>query len=127
VIAVGLASALVAAVSTGLRTVQATIEYRISRSIGDVDSRIVHRYGSPFDPGVAIEVRTWPGVRDAAARTEGAVTLARTDDRRDADGRRIRITAQARGIDADRQDGFNQYDILEGRVPGTRRRSSSIH
>ena len=69
VIAVGLASALVAAVSTGMKTVQATVEYRISRSIGDVDARIVHRYGSPFQGDIATEVRAWPGVRDAAART----------------------------------------------------------
>lgn len=117
VIAVGLASALVAAVSTGMRTVQATIEYRISRSIGDVDARIVHRYGSPFDPGLASEVRRWPGVRDASARTEGAITLGRTDDRRDRDGRRLRLTVQARGVDASRQSNFNQYDLLEGRVP----------
>ena len=117
VVAVGLAAALVAAVSTGMRTVQATVEYRISRSIGDVDARIVHRYGSPFDPAIADEVRTWTGVRDAAARTEGAITLARTDDRRDRDGRRLRITVQARGVDASRQDAFNQYDLLEGRVP----------
>ena len=121
VIAVGLASALVAAVSTGMKTVQATVEYRISRSIGDVDARIVHRYGSPFDGDIAAEVRSWPGVRDAAARTEGALTLARTDDRRDDDGRRLRITAQARGVDATRQAAFDQYDLVEGRMPANRR------
>jgi putative ABC transport system permease protein len=121
VIAVGLASALVAAVSTGMKTVQATVEYRISRSIGDVDARIVHRYGSPFEGDIATEVRSWPGVRDAAARTEGALTLARTDDRRDEDGRRLRITAQARGVDATRQAAFDQYDLVEGRMPANRR------
>jgi putative ABC transport system permease protein len=121
VIAVGLASALVAAVSTGMKTVQATVEYRISRSIGDVDARIVHRYGSPFEGEIAAEVRSWPGVRDAAARTEGALTLARTDDRRDEDGRRLRITAQARGVDATRQAAFDQYDLVEGRMPATTR------
>jgi len=121
VIAVGLASALVAAVSTGMKTVQATVEYRISRSIGDVDARIIHRYGSPFETDVVAEVRGWPGVRDAAARTEGALTLARTDDRRDEDGRRLRITAQARGVDASRQAGFDQYDLVEGRMPATTR------
>ncbi len=119
VIAVGLASALVAAVSTGMKTVQATVEHRISRSIGDVDARIVHRYGSPFESDILAEVRTWSGVRNAAARTEGALTLARTDDRRDEDGRRLRITAQARGVDSSRQAEFDQYDIVEGRMPAT--------
>lgn len=117
VLAVGLASALVAAVSTGMKTVQATVEHRISRAIGDVDARIIHRYGSPFEAEIAEEIRTWPGVREAAARTEGALTLARTDDRRDDDGRRIRTTAQARGVDATRQDSFAQYDLAEGRMP----------
>ena len=72
VAAVTLAAALVTAVSTGMRTVQATVEYRISRSIGEVDARIIHRYGSPFEAGIADEVRTWPGVREAAPRVEGA-------------------------------------------------------
>ena len=118
VAAVTLAAALVTAVSTGMRTVQATVEYRISRSIGEVDARIIHRYGSPFEAGIADEVRTWPGVREAAPRVEGALTLARTDDRRDENGRRLRITAQARGVDTGRDEAFAQYDLLEGRMPG---------
>ena len=117
VLAVGLASALVAAVSTGMKTVQATVEHRISRAIGNVDARIIHRYGSPFESTIVEEVRSWPGVREAAARTQGALTLARTDDRRDEDGRRIRTTAQARGVDATRQESFAQYDLAEGRMP----------
>ena len=117
VAAVTLAAALVTAVSTGMRTVQATVEYRISRSIGEVDARIIHRYGSPFEAGIADEVRTWPGVREAAPRVEGALTLARTDDRRDENGRRLRITAQARGVDTGRDEAFAQYDLLEGRMP----------
>lgn len=116
-IAVTLAAALVTAVSTGVRTVQATVEYRISRSIGDVDARIIHRYGSPFEAEVVETVRSWPDVREAAARIEGALTLARTDDRRDEDGRRLRITAQARGVDTGRDEAFSQYDLLEGRMP----------
>ena len=117
VVAVTLAAALVTAVSTGVRTVQATVEYRITRSIGNVDARIIHRYGSPFDAGLAEEVRSWPDVDEAAPRTEGALTLARLDDRRDRDGRRLRITAQARGVDTARNEAFSQYDILEGRAP----------
>lgn len=116
-IAVTLAAALVTAVSTGVQTVQATVEYRISRSIGDVDARIIHRYGSPFEADVVDTVRTWPDVREAAARIEGALTLARADDRRDEDGRRLRITAQARGVDTGRDEAFSQYDLLEGRMP----------
>lgn len=116
-VAVTLAAALVTAVSTGVRTVQATVEYRISRSLGDVDARIIHRYGSPFDAEVAAEVRSWPDVREAAARMEGSLTLARLDDRRDDDGRRLRITAQARGVDTTRDDAFTKYDLLEGRLP----------
>ena len=116
-VAVTLAAALVTAVSTGVRTVQATVEYRISRSIGNVDARIIHRYGSPFEAEIAEEVRSWPEVRQAAPRMEGALTLARLDDRRDKDGRRLRITAQARGVDTTRDEAFAQYDILEGRMP----------
>ena len=83
VVAVAMASALVAAVATGMRTVQASIEHRISRAIGEVDARVVHRYGSPFDSSVVEGVRTWPDVKQAAARIEGGLTLARSDDRRD--------------------------------------------
>ncbi|MAC20103.1 MAG: hypothetical protein CMJ23_10595 [Phycisphaerae bacterium] len=121
VVAVSLAAALVTAVSTGMKTVQATIEHRISRSIGDVDARIIHRYGSPFDADITEEVRNWPGVREAAGRVEGALTLARIDDRRDEDGRRLRITAQARGVETDREDAFSQYDLSEGRMPSNPR------
>ncbi len=117
VIAVAMASALVAAVATGMRTVQASIEHRISRAIGSVDARVVHRYGSPFEADLAETVRTWPDVAEAAARVQGGLTLARTDDRRDEDGRRLRLTVQARGIDVDGNDTFDQYDLLEGRFP----------
>ncbi len=116
-VAVALAAALVTAVSTGMRTVQATVEYRISRSIGEVDARIIHRYGSPFEADIVESVREWPGVREAAGRVEGALTLARLDDRRDADGRRLRITAQARGVETSRNEAFSQYDLAEGRMP----------
>ncbi len=117
VVAVALASALVAAVATGMRTVQASIEHRISRAIGAVDARVVHQYGSPFDASLVETVRTWPEVAEAAARIEGGLTLARIDDRRDEDGRRLRLTVQARGIDVDGNDAFDQYDLLEGRFP----------
>ncbi|MAC75392.1 MAG: hypothetical protein GY728_09715 [Phycisphaeraceae bacterium] len=117
VIAVAMASALVTAVATGMRTVQGSIEHRISRSIGAVDARVVHRYGSPFDAEVVEMVRTWPGVVEASPRVEGALTLARTDDRRDEDGRRIRLTVQARGVETERDAVFEQYDLLEGRFP----------
>ena len=117
VVAVAMASALVAAVATGMRTVQASIEHRISRAIGEVDARVVHRYGSPFDSSVVEGVRTWPDVEQAAARIEGGLTLARSDDRRDEDGRRLRLTVQARGIEVDENDTFEQYDLLEGRFP----------
>ena len=77
----------------------------------------MHRYSGSFDGELVKDVRTWPDVKQAAARLVGSLTLARSDDKRDENGRRLRITAKARGVDVAHDEDFNQVDVKEGRLP----------
>ena len=115
--AVMMGAALTASLSSGMRSLQASIEYRITKRIGNTDARIVHRYSGTFDGDLVDEVTTWPGVAEAAARLTGSLTLAREDGKRDEDGRRLRITAKARGVDVKNDQEFRQTDLKEGRLP----------
>ena len=117
ILAVTMGAALTSSLSTGMRSMQASIEYRITRAIGESDARIVHRYSGNFDADIVDEVETWPGVRKAAGRLMGSLTLARADGKTDADGRRLRLTAKARGVDASVDKQFRQVDLKAGRLP----------
>ena len=119
VLAVTMAATLTASLSTGMRSMQASIERRITKAIGETDARIVHRYSSPFDAGLIDEVRTWPGIKRAAARLAGSLTLSRADGKKGEDGRKLRLTAKARGVDVKHDEEFRQIDLLEGRLPAT--------
>jgi hypothetical protein len=66
--AVALAASLVVAVTSGMRTAQASLESSLARAMGATDARIVHRYAQPFEASLLDEVRAWPGVARATGR-----------------------------------------------------------
>ena len=118
--AVALASSLVVAVTSGMRTAQSNLEASIARAMGATDVRIVHRYAQPFDASLLDEVRGWSGVARVAGRLGGSITLS-NDGAPDDAGRPRRATVQARGVDPGEDAFFREVEIEEGRrVAGPR-------
>jgi len=116
--AVAFATALVTALACGLATAEANVNLRIDRLIGAIDARIVHPYSPTFESTLLEEVRAWPEVEAAGSRLLGSLTLVRADGRRGEDGRLLRTTVQARGVDLDADARLNPMEIIEGRAPG---------
>jgi putative ABC transport system permease protein len=112
--AVALASSLVVAVTSGMRTAQSNLEASIARAMGATDVRIVHRYAQPFDASLLDEVREWSGVARVAGRLGGSITLS-NDGAPDDAGRPRRATVQARGVDPGEDAFFREVEIEEGR------------
>ncbi|MEY3021442.1 MAG: hypothetical protein RIS86_640 [Planctomycetota bacterium] len=119
VAAVALATSLVVAVTSGMRTAQDTLDRRLAERLGNTDVRVVHRYAEDFEESLLAEVRAWPGVARAAGRRFASVTLANpaTDAAGD-DGRPPRLTAQARGIDLAEDERLREVNLVEGRRLG---------
>ena len=120
VAAVALATSLVVAVTSGMRTAQASLEASIARAMGETDARVVHRYAEPFDAALLDEVRSWPGVQRAAGRLLASITLEHPRDNAEqstngATARAPRATVQARGIMPNEDAFFREVEIEEGR------------
>lgn len=115
--AVALATSLVVAVTSGMRTAQTSLEASIARAMGETDARVVHRYAEPFDAALLDEVRGWPGVQRAAGRLLASITLEHPRAASDAHerGRAPRATVQARGVMPDEDAFFREVEIKEGR------------
>ena len=111
--AAALATSLVVAVTSGMRTAQMTLESSIVRALGATDARIVHRYAEAFDGALLDDVRTWPGVARATARLAGSLTLVH-EGALDSEGRARRCTVQARGIDPREDAFFREVEIELG-------------
>ncbi len=112
--AVGLAASLVVAVTSGMRTAQASLDAAVARAMGATDARVVHRYAQPFDEALLAEVRAWPGVARAAGRLNASITLS-NDAARDDAGRPRKSTVQCRGVDPAEDAFFREVEIEEGR------------
>ncbi len=112
--AVALAASLVVAVTSGMRTAQASLESSLARAMGATDARIVHRYAQPFEASLLDEVRTWPGVARATGRLSGSITLENQNATDDA-GRSFRATVQCRGVDPREDAFFREVEIESGR------------
>ncbi|MFN7886520.1 MAG: ABC transporter permease, partial [Phycisphaerae bacterium] len=112
--AVGLAASLVVAVTSGMRTAQASLDAAVARAMGATDARVVHRYAQPFDEALLAEVRAWPGVARAAGRLNASITLSNEAARDDA-GRPRKSTVQCRGVDPAEDAFFREVEIAEGR------------
>ncbi|MHC4909592.1 MAG: FtsX-like permease family protein [Planctomycetota bacterium] len=116
--AVILASSLVVAVSSGIRSVQGTIELSLKRLVGSADARIIHRFKGRFDEALLEDVRSWPGVSAATGRLLGSITLVRVDGRMDPETERpFRATPTAIGIDMDLEQRFRSIPLRDGQWP----------
>ncbi len=115
VAAVALAASLVVAVTSGMRTAQASLDAAVARAMGATDARVVHRYAQPFDAALLDEVRGWPGVARAAGRLSASITLAHEDALGADAGRPPKATVQCRGIDPAEDAFFREVEIEQGR------------
>ncbi|MBX3354804.1 MAG: ABC transporter permease [Phycisphaeraceae bacterium] len=115
--AIAFATALIVAMACGIATAQQNIDARIDRLIGSVHARVVHQFSQTFEAEVVDTIRALPGVEAAGARLIGSLTLVHADGRRGDDGRVIRATVQARGIDLDGDPRLTPLPLLEGRAP----------
>jgi putative ABC transport system permease protein len=113
VLAVALGSALVVATSCSLASVEASVEYGVSRALGRTDARIIDRYGQNFDDDVLARIRDTPGVESATARLFGSLTLLHQPN----EETRHRVTVNARGIDVPADDRFRELELEEGTRP----------
>ncbi len=117
VVAVMVASALVVATSCGLASVERSVEVGLANALGATDARVVHRYAQPFDASLLEEIRGLPEVEAATGRNVGSLTLVRADGAADAEGRPLRVTVQARGVDVPEDPRFREIEIEHGRRP----------
>jgi len=115
--AVAFATSLIVAMACGIATAERNIDARIDRLIGSTDARVVHQFAQDFEASVLDEVRALPDVEVAGARLLGSITLARTDGRRNEQGRPLRATVQARGVDLGGDERLTPLPLLEGRRP----------
>jgi hypothetical protein len=112
--AVALAASLVVAVTSGMRTAQASLDAAVSRAMGATDARVVHRYAQPFDAALLEEIRAWPGVERAAGRLSASITLSHEGAVDDA-GKPRKATVQCRGVDPAEDAFFREVEIEAGR------------
>jgi len=95
--AVGVAAALVVAVSTTSQSVQASLDDRLGQFLGSADVRIIHQGNGRFEEAWLERARGWEGVVAATARLSGSLVLVRADGRTDPEtGRPLRATPGAR-------------------------------
>lgn len=114
VAAVALAASLVVAVTSGMRTAQASLDAAVARAMGATDARVVHRYAQPFDAALLEEIRAWPGVERAAGRLSASITLSHEGAVDDA-GKARKATVQCRGVDPAEDAFFREVEIEAGR------------
>jgi len=118
-LAVMLSATLVSATGSGIATAFANVDARMRRAIGSADARVVHRHGAGIEESVIAEAASWPGVRAAAGRLAGSLTLRPAGlDPAGPDARARRVTVQCRGTDPESDAIFDQIDYVEGRAPG---------
>jgi putative ABC transport system permease protein len=115
--AVALAASLIVAMSCAMKSVQQSMEFGLERILGAADARIIHQFGGRFDEAILEEVLTWPQVEHAAGRLFGSLTLVHADQRRDADGRILRLTPSAIGVDFEIERRFRELTLIAGRMP----------
>ena len=120
-VAVMLAATLVSATGSGIATAFANVDARMRRAIGSADARVVHRHGAGIDESAIAEAASWPGVRAAAGRLVGSLTLCPAGiDRADPASRARRVTVQCRGTDPESDAIFDQVEYVDGRAPANR-------
>src|SRR5262245_9400600 len=118
VAAVGLAASLVVAVSCAIASVQASMEYGITKLLGAADARVIHSGNGRFDEALLEKVRSWPEVQLATGRVGASLTLVHADHRKNPKtGELLRITPSALGVDFALEPHFRTQDITAGAAP----------
>jgi putative ABC transport system permease protein len=115
--AIAIAASLIVAMSCAIKSVQQSMEFGLERILGAADARIIHQFGGRFDENILGQVRNWPEVQRASGRLFGSVTLIHADERRDQDGRLIRLTPSAVGVDFEVEQAFRELHLISGRMP----------
>jgi len=115
--AVAFAAALLVAMACGMATAERNIDARIDRLIGSVQVRVVHAFSQPFETDVLEQVRVLPDVEAAGARLNGFLTVVRADGAKDDDGRPLRTTVQARGLELTEDARLSPLPLSQGRRP----------
>ena len=115
-----LAAALVAAVACSIASAQHSVAEGFARFIGSADARVIHPGGGRFDESVLETVRGLPGVAGATGRLGGSLTLVPADGGTDADGRPLRLTPQAVGLEFEGLERFRRIELADGRMPEAR-------
>ena len=116
-LAVVLSSMLVTAVACALESARSNAHARLDRYVGATDVRVVNRFGASFGADQLERVRALPAIAAVAGSQAGSLTLARPDLNAGADERVRRVVCQARGLDADADEGFRGQEMDEGRLP----------
>ncbi len=115
--AIAMASMLVTAVGSGMRTVHNNVQGKLTNLLGEVDARLVQQSAAPFSAALVDQVKSWPNVAAVSARRLGSLTLSRADGALDSQGKLRRTTAQARGIDPLSDARFDPMPMQEGHRP----------
>ncbi len=116
--AVALAAALVMAVSCAIATMQASMEFGITRFVGSADVRIIHQGNGRFSEELLEKVRSWPEVDAATGRLGASLTLIHADHRKDPKtGELLRMTPSALGVDFTLESRFRKRDLTAGKLP----------
>jgi len=121
--AIALASAFVAAFSSAIATVQASIEHALVAFLGAADARIVHPFNGRFDRSILDAARAWPQVELATGRFGAQVNLIHADPGKRDDprtGEVRRATPSAVGVEFDLVPRFRSMDLIAGALPTAR-------
>jgi len=116
--AVGLAAALIVAVSCAINSVRASLEQRLTRFVGASDARIIHPAAGRFSDGLLQTVGEWPEVARATGRLTASLSLERAGEPTEAEvTRRPRVAVNAIGVDFSLEPRFRQLDLTAGAMP----------
>ncbi|MDA1008376.1 MAG: FtsX-like permease family protein [Planctomycetota bacterium] len=114
-IAIALACALTATLSSAMSTLQENIAHRLDRLVGSAQARLVHSAGEDIPLELEPLVRALPGVVATNGIIYGSLLLTPVvaNDAVVA----ARVTVQAVGWQLDAVDDAKRFDLLEGTIP----------
>ncbi|MGP1308989.1 MAG: FtsX-like permease family protein [Phycisphaerales bacterium] len=112
VLAVALASALIAAVACASSTVTATLAHRVNATVGVADLRVRAVNDKPFDAAALAIIRQWDEARVVAPRARGPIPLLNAN----AEGEDLRAVAIGHGIDPAAEAALRAPTMAEGRA-----------
>lgn len=123
---VALSSALIAAVSSAMGSINAAIEGRLTATVGVAEARLKPKGRGRTIPESAAEVaRTWPEVVSATPRLQSPMALRRERARWvqkspgefEREVRTLASSAMGNGVEAEMEFGLRPVRVLAGRLP----------